>query len=65
LAKLGEEGRGLEEALQGIRQEINNNLLKRSKFNLERHEREALIVSESLKTLKEKKEKGKRNIQGA
>jgi hypothetical protein len=51
LAKLGEERRGLEEALQGIRREINNNLLKRSKFNLERHEREALIVSESLKNL--------------
>jgi len=44
--------------LQGIRQEINNNLLKRSKFNLEKHERKTLIVSESLKTPKKKEKKG-------
>jgi chromosome segregation protein len=56
----------LNDRLKALKEEKQRALsaIKSSKFNLERHEREALIVLESLKTLKEKRFKLEKDLEG-
>jgi chromosome segregation protein len=55
----------LNDRLKALKEEKQRALaaIKSSKFNLERHEREALILSENLKTLKEKRFKLEKDLE--